>query len=125
MLQTLLLVGFGTVSATGVAAALLGLFGFAGTVATVLEATVVQQRAPAALLGRISAAFRTMSLGTAPLGGLLGGAAATAYGPHSPALLAAGLLGLATLALLPARPPVRQMPDSAPTDSGQIPHTAP
>ncbi|MFF4286668.1 MFS transporter [Streptomyces sp. NPDC001633] len=125
VLQTLLLVGFGTVPATGAAAVLLGLFGFAGTVATVLEATVVQQRAPAALLGRISGAFRTMSLGTAPLGGLLGGAAATAYGPGSPALLAAGLLGLAALALLPARPPVRQMPDSAPTGSGQIPHTAP
>ncbi|GAB7034231.1 hypothetical protein AB0G35_00555 [Streptomyces sp. NPDC021749] len=103
----------------------LGLFGFAGMVANVLEVTVIQQRAPAAALGRISAAFRTMSIGTAPLGGLLGGAVATAYGPNSPALLTAGLLALATLALLPARPPARQKPDSAPTAGGQIPHTEP
>jgi hypothetical protein len=72
-----------------------------------------------------------MPIGTVPLGGLLGGAIATAYGPSSPALLTAALPALATLALfatlalLPARPPVRQKPDSAPTGSGQIPHTAP
>ncbi|MFJ5677265.1 MFS transporter [Streptomyces sp. NPDC093097] len=119
--QTAVLVVFGTVRALWPAALALALFGFAGTVWNVLETTVVQQRSPTALLGRISSAFRTVSIAGVPLGALLGGAAAVAWGPNFPALVAAVLLGLGTLALLP----VIRSGDSASPDSGQIPHTVP
>lgn len=98
----------------------LGLFGFASMVMNVLETTVVQQRSPAGMLGRISAAFRTVSVAGAPLGALLGGVVAGMCGPGSPPLLAAGLLALGTLVLTP----VLQALDSTSSDSGQIPHTA-
>lgn len=86
----------------------------------VVETTVVQQRSPAGMLGRISSAFRTVSVAGTPLGALCGGAAATAYGPSAPALLAAALLALGSAALIP----VLQAADGASSDSGQIPHTA-
>ncbi|MGW3009801.1 MFS transporter [Streptomyces sp. NPDC001219] len=119
--QTVALAGFGTLRTVWLAALLLGLFGFAGMVWNVLETTAVQQRSPAGMLGRISSAFRTVSVAGTPLGALCGGAAATAYGPHAPALLAAALLALGTAALAP----VLQTTDGAPSDSGQIPPTAP
>ncbi|MFE7315096.1 MFS transporter [Streptomyces sp. NPDC057555] len=119
--QTAVLVVFGTVRALWPAALALALFGFAGTVWNVLETTVVQQRSPTALLGRISSAFRTVSIAGVPLGALLGGAAAVAWGPNVPALVAAVLLGLGTLALLP----VMRSGDSASPHSGQTPHTVP
>lgn len=86
-------------------------------VGNVLEATAVQQRSPAGMLGRISSAFRTVSVAGTPLGALCGGAAATAFGPNAPALLAAALLALGAAALTP----VLQTPDGASSDSGQIP----
>jgi predicted MFS family arabinose efflux permease len=65
------------------------------------HATLVQERSPAALLGRISAANRSTSVAGAPFGALLGGAAATAWGLNTPALLAAGFFGCAAVALIP------------------------
>ncbi|MFE1176281.1 MFS transporter [Streptomyces sp. NPDC058773] len=119
VLQAVTLVGFGTLRSVWLAALLLGLFGFAGMVWNVLEMTAVQQRSPAGMLGRISSAFRTVSVAGTPLGALCGGAAATAYGPGAPVLLAAALLALGTVALTP----VLQTADGAPSDSGQIPPT--
>ncbi|MFM9367204.1 MFS transporter [Streptomyces sp. Da 82-17] len=82
-------------------------FGFMGMVWNVNEVTLMQQRSPVAALGRISAAFRTLSLGGAPLGAMLAGAAAAAWGLNTPALLAAGLFVLSVVALIPAlKPPV-------------------
>ncbi|KUL54625.1 MFS transporter [Streptomyces sp. NRRL F-4489] len=118
--QTAVLVVCGTVRVAAVAAAALALFGFAGAVWNVLETTVVQQRAPEAMLGRIAAAFRTVSVAGVPAGALLGGAVAVAAGPRSPALLAAALLGLGTAVLIPA---VRRGAGTS-SESGQIPHTA-
>ncbi len=108
VLQTVVLVGLGTLRSPAAAAVFLGLFGFASMVINVLEATVVQQRSPAGMLGRISAAFRTVSVAGTPLGALLGGAVAGLCGPRSPALLAAALLALGAVALIP----VLQAPDS-------------
>ncbi|MFG2097993.1 MFS transporter [Streptomyces sp. NPDC048612] len=119
--QTVALVGFGTLRTVWLAALLLGLFGFAGMVWNVLETTVVQQRSPAGMLGRISAAFRTVSVAGTPLGALCGGAAAAAFGPNTPALLAAALLALGTAALTP----VLHRRDDAPSGGGQIPPIAP
>ncbi|MFE3649122.1 MFS transporter [Streptomyces sp. NPDC059152] len=121
VVETAVLVVFGTVRALWPAALALGVFGFAGTVWNVLETTVVQQRAPEAMLGRISSAFRTASIAGTPLGALLGGAAAVVCGPNSPALLAAALLGVGTVVLIP----VVRGGDSTSSDRGQIPHTAP
>ncbi|QHC21764.1 MFS transporter [Streptomyces sp. GS7] len=121
LLQSAVLVSFGTVRALWPAALALGLFGFAGAVWNVLETTVVQQGSPDGMLGRIGSAFRTVSIAGTPLGALLGGAVAAALGANAPALLAAALVGLGTLVLIPA---VRAG-DSTSSDSGQIPHTVP
>jgi predicted MFS family arabinose efflux permease len=64
--------------------------------------TMMQQRCPAGMLGRVNSAFRTLSIGVTPLGALLGGVAATAWGLNTPALLAAALILLGVLALVPA-----------------------
>ncbi|MFG2221573.1 MFS transporter [Streptomyces sp. NPDC048644] len=115
LLQAVTLVLFGTVRSLWAAAVLLGLFGFAGMVWNVLETTIVQQRSPDGMLGRISAAFRTVSLAGTPLGAVLGGVLAEVWGLNSPALLAAVLLGAGALALIPVLPSA---------DSGQTPHIA-
>ncbi|GGX03277.1 MFS transporter [Streptomyces noursei] len=120
VVEAAVLVAFGTVRALWPAALALGLFGFAGTVWNVLETTLVQQRAPEAMLGRISSAFRTVSIAGTPLGALLGGGAAAAWGPNSPALVAAALLGVGAVVLIP----VVRGGDSTSSNSGQIPHTA-
>ncbi|MFH9429039.1 MFS transporter [Streptomyces sp. NPDC017615] len=79
------------------------LLGAMGMVWNVNQVTLMQQRAPAAMTGRISAAFRTASTGGAPLGALLGGVAARTLGLNAPALLTAALFALAVLSLIPAR----------------------
>ncbi|PNE41787.1 MULTISPECIES: MFS transporter [Streptomyces] len=117
VVEAAVLVVFGTVRALWPAALALGLFGFAGTVWNVLETTLVQQRAPEAMLGRISSAFRTVSIAGTPLGALLGGGAAAAWGPNSPALVAAALLGVGAVLLIP----VVRGGDGTSSHSGQIP----
>ncbi|UNO44252.1 MFS transporter [Streptomyces sp. MST-110588] len=102
LLQTGVLVVLGTVRSLVAAALALAAFGFAGMVWNVLETTVMQQRSPARMLGRVSAAFRTVAVAGAPLGAVLGGAVAAAWGPASPALLAAALVGCGVPALIPA-----------------------
>ncbi|MGV4924454.1 MFS transporter [Streptomyces sp. BHT-5-2] len=119
VVQTAVLVVFGTVRALWPAALALALFGCAGTVWNVLETTLVQQRAPEAMLGRISAAFRTVSIAGTPAGALLGGAAAVAWGPNSPALVAAVLLGAGAVMLTP----LVRAGDGTSSRRGQIPHT--
>lgn len=69
------------------------------------QVTLMQQRSPAPMTGRIASAFRTASTSGAPLGAILGGAAARLYGLNAPALLAAVLFALAVTSLIPARKP--------------------
>ncbi|MFE2499021.1 MFS transporter [Streptomyces scopuliridis] len=97
--QTGCLVALGTVRETWAAIVCLGVFGVMGMVWNVNQATLTQERSPAEMLGRISAAFRTLAVAGAPFGALLGGAAAAGWGFNTPALLAAGLflLGAASL----------------------------
>ncbi|MEU2557863.1 MFS transporter [Streptomyces longispororuber] len=90
------------------------LFGAMGMVWNVSTHTLMQQRAPAAVLGRISAAFRTLATAGAPLGAILGGLVAALWGPNTPMLLAAALFTLSVAALTPVLKPV---------DSGQTPRT--
>ena len=86
-------------------AAALAVFGFTGMVWNVNTTTLMQQRTPAELLGRVGSAFRALAVAGAPLGALLGGAVATAWGLNTPALLAAAFFVLSVLALIPARKP--------------------
>lgn len=69
------------------------------------QVTLMQQRSPQAMVGRISSAFRTASTSGAPLGALLGGTVASAYGLNGPALFAAALFALAVTALIPVLKP--------------------
>lgn len=76
-------------------------FGSMGTVWNVQQTTLMQERAPDGMLGRIAAAFRTLAVAGTPLGAVLGGAAAAGWGPLSPALVAAALFALAVASLAP------------------------
>ncbi|MFF2526198.1 MFS transporter [Streptomyces liangshanensis] len=96
------LLALGTVRELWVTVVCLVVFGLCGMVWNVNQATLVQERSPAPALGRISAAFRTLAVAGAPLGALLGGAAAAGWGLNTPALVAAALFvpAVASLARL-------------------------
>jgi predicted MFS family arabinose efflux permease len=104
--------GFGLLWTAAVAA--MAIFGLSGMVWNFVEVTMMQQRGPAEMLGRVSAAFRTLSMAGTPLGALCGGVVAGAWGLNAPALLAAGLFVMGVAALLPA---VQR------GDTGQRPHS--
>lgn len=103
--QTVALVVLGSVRGIAAAVGALTVFGVMSTVWNVNTTTLMQQRTPAGLLGRVGSAFRTLAVAGAPLGALLGGAAATAWGGNAPALLAAAFFVLSVLALIPGRRP--------------------
>ncbi|MEU9994955.1 MFS transporter [Streptomyces sp. NPDC050848] len=99
--QTGCLALMGSVHGLGVTIGAMAVFGLMGTVWNVNQVTLMQERAPEGTLGRVSAAFRTLAVGGAPLGALLGGAVAAAWGLNTPALLAAALFALAVASLAP------------------------
>ncbi|WP_406167484.1 MFS transporter [Streptomyces sp. NBC_00996] len=103
--QTSSLVLMGTVRHLG--ALLVGMtpLGAMNMVWNVNQVTLMQQRSPESMVGRISSAFRTASTSGAPLGALLGGAVAGVYGLNGPALFAAVLFALAVTSLIPALKP--------------------
>jgi MFS family permease len=98
---SLLLIG----SVRHVAALFVGmtLLGAMAMVWNVNQVTLMQQRSPELMTGRVAAAFRTASTAGAPLGALLGGTAAGQFGPNGPALFAAVLFALAVTSLIPVR----------------------
>ncbi|WP_019885341.1 MFS transporter [Streptomyces purpureus] len=100
-LQTGCLLAMGAVQALWVTIAAMALFGSMGLVWNVNQVTLMQERSPDGMLGRISAAFRTLAVAGAPLGALAAGAVAAAWGPNTPALLAAGCFALAVASLTP------------------------
>jgi predicted MFS family arabinose efflux permease len=99
--QIAALLALGTIRTLPAAAAALGVFGLAGIIWNVTEVTMMQQRSPAEMLGRVSAAFRTLSIAGTPLGALLGGVIAAAWGLNTPALAAAALFVGGLVALVP------------------------
>ncbi|EGX60815.1 antibiotic transport protein [Streptomyces zinciresistens K42] len=103
--QTVSLVLMGTVRSLAVLVAALAVFGFLGMVWNVNTTTLMQERTPPGLLGRVASAFRTLALAGAPLGALLGGAAATAWGLNTPPLLTAAFFVPAVAVLIPGRRP--------------------
>ncbi|WP_241671650.1 MFS transporter [Streptomyces sp. IB2014 016-6] len=102
IVQTCALTVLGTVRELTAAIAAMAVFAVMGMVWNVNQATLVQERSPAEMLGRISSAFRTLAIAGAPFGALLGGLVAGAWGLNAPALLAAGAftLGVASLGVL-------------------------
>ncbi|MGX2997906.1 MFS transporter [Streptomyces sp. JNUCC 64] len=118
--QTAALTAAATAPGTAVLVASLAALGFLGMVWNVNQATLLQLRVPVGSLGRVSAAFRTLGIGAAPLGALLGGAAVALWGPRAPALAAALVFALAALVLVaPARrdraPAARRTATEAPS----------
>lgn len=99
IVQTCALVVLGTVRELTAAIAAMAVFAVMGMVWNVNQATLIQERSPAEMLGRISSAFRTLAIGGAPFGALLGGLVAGAWGLNAPALLAAGAFTLAVASL--------------------------
>ncbi|MGW0734716.1 MFS transporter [Streptomyces sp. NPDC002851] len=100
--QTVCLLTMGLVRELWAALACLAVFGMMNMVWNVNQSTLMQERGPREMLGRISAAFRTVAVGGTPLGALLAGGVATAWGLNAPVLLAGVLLALAVVSLLPA-----------------------
>jgi len=105
IVQTLLLAVLASVRSLPVAVTVMAVYGGCGMLWNVNSRTLLQERVPTALLGRVSAAIRTTSIAGAPLGALLGGAAAAGWGLNTPALLAAGLFGCAAMVLIPGLRP--------------------
>ncbi|MFJ9586948.1 MFS transporter [Streptomyces acidicola] len=99
--QIAALIVMGTVRSLIVLLGALAVFGLMGMVWNVNTTTLMQERSPAELLGRVSSAFRTLSFAGVPLGALLGGAVATAWGLNTPPLLTAAFFVLAVIALIP------------------------
>ena len=68
-------------------AALFALVFFSAALWTVLSSALRQRLVPAELAGRVTSAFRTISMGTIPLGAVLGGLLGEAFGTGSPFLV--------------------------------------
>ncbi|WAU80358.1 MFS transporter [Streptomyces sp. Qhu-G9] len=117
------LVVMGSVRNLAALVASLAVFGFMGMVWNVNTRTLMQQRSPAGMLGRVSSAFRTLAVAGAPLGALLGGLVATAWGLNTPALLAAAFFVLSVVALIPALEPDVSVVE--PDDDGTTAHVTP
>ncbi|WP_371581093.1 MFS transporter [Streptomyces sp. NBC_01314] len=96
------LVVMGSVRSLVTLAVSLAVFGAMGMVWNVNTTTLMQQRVPVDLLGRVGSAFRTVGVAGAPLGALLGGLVATLWGANTPALLAAAFFVLSVAVLIPA-----------------------
>ena len=62
-----------------------------------VNTTVRQQITPTRLLGRMNAAFRTISWGVVPFGAALGGAIARGFGLMTPFRIGAGAMVLIAL----------------------------
>ncbi|MFJ2512413.1 MFS transporter [Streptomyces griseoviridis] len=116
--QTGALVVMGAIPRLAALIAAMAVFGFMGMVWNVNTTTLMQRRTPVDLLGRVGSAFRTVAVAGAPLGALLGGAAAAAWGARTPPLLAAVFFVLSVAALIPGIPahvPVEAPPADATT----------
>ncbi|SED21280.1 Predicted arabinose efflux permease, MFS family [Streptomyces sp. 3213] len=120
LVQIAALVVMGSVRSLTAVVAALAVFGFMGMLWNVNTTTLMQQRAPADMVGRVSSAFRTLAVAGAPLGALLGGLTATAWGLNTPALLTAAFFVLSVIALIPGVKP--DVPVVAPQDGATTAH---
>lgn len=77
---------------------------FTTTIWSILAVSIRQQLVPDHLFGRVNSIYRWISTGAMPLGALFGGVLAAAYGLRAPYFAAAGLLVLATVAVVGQMP---------------------
>jgi MFS family permease len=84
------------------AAPLLAVIGAAQTMTTVTNVGLRQVLAPADMLSRVTAAFRTLVNSASPLGAILGGVIASAYGLRAPLFVAGAVLLLVVAVTAPA-----------------------
>ncbi|MFD5429398.1 MFS transporter [Streptomyces sp. NPDC127084] len=109
-------------SGTGAAGAALfaagsGVTFFGAVVYNVAQVSFRQTLCPPRLLGRMNATLRFLMWGTLPLGGLLGGTLADAFGPRTAlACCAAGFLVAPLPLLLSPLRRMRDLPTAAPAD---------
>jgi MFS family permease len=73
---------------------------FTTTIWSILAVSLRQQMVPTHLFGRVNSIYRWISTGAMPLGALFGGVLASAYGLRAPYFAAAGLLLLASIAIV-------------------------
>lgn len=92
---------FALTSAPFVAGLGLALSSFAVTVGNVVVITLRQASIPDHLLGRVNSAYRMIVLGALPVGGLLGGVTASAFGLRAPFYLGAVCMAVMAIALAP------------------------
>jgi MFS family permease len=106
MVGSLLLIGlaqfgFGLTSDRWAAGTLFGVSGLAIVLSNVVAGSLRQALAPDRLLGRVISSFRLFSYGAVPLGALLGGVLARAFGLRAPFLVAGMVIPAVTLLSLP------------------------
>lgn len=99
MITGLLLLG--VTSSVPVAVAGLVVGGFGSTLWNIVAISLRQRVVPDALLGRVTSAYRTVGMGTMPIGAGLGGVVARAWGLHAPFWLGAVVFGTAALLVVP------------------------
>lgn len=100
-----------------VAAGALVFMGVAVSLVNVITTTLRQALVPPERFGRVNGAYRLVINGLTPLGGLVGGLAADAFGLRAPFFIAAALLAAGTLLSLPvlSNRNMDQEPDAAHT----------
>jgi MFS family permease len=95
------LIGFGVAPTVPLAIASIGFVGGGLVIYAAASLTLVQALAPAELRGRLTSVFSLLYWGLMPVGGLVGGLSAQAFGARATMLSAGlGLVGLGVLATL-------------------------
>ena len=96
---------------------------FTTTIWSILAVSLRQQIVPTHLFGRVNSIYRWISTGAMPLGALFGGVLASVYGLRAPYFAAAGLLLLASAAIvlrMAAGPLAAATPDSEATNDATV-----
>ncbi|MCY7298096.1 MAG: MFS transporter, partial [Ilumatobacteraceae bacterium] len=96
---------------------------FTTTIWSILAVSLRQQLVPTHLFGRVNSIYRWISTGAMPLGALFGGVLASAYGLRAPYFAAAGLLILASAAVvlrMTSGPLAAATPDSEATKQSAV-----
>jgi predicted MFS family arabinose efflux permease len=97
--QIFVLLAFTLISNALVAGLLMALYGFTITAWNVVAVTLRQSLTPDEKRGRVAGASRLLAWGSQPLGALLGGIAAAAFGLRSPFWIASVAFAIATLSV--------------------------
>lgn len=100
------MVGLAITSSPVVAVAMFGVLGVGTGFWLVLNTTVRQELTPGRLLGRMNAAYRTISWGVVPFGAGFGGLFARAFGLRAPFIVAGVALALVAALAMPLLKPI-------------------